>query len=256
VNRPLALVTGASSGIGRALALRFAAGGHDVVLVARDGARLEETAAECRKAGISARTIVRDLSKPGSGEIAKGLEIDALVHNAGFGVHGPFSETELGAELGLIGAHCDAVVELTKAVLPGMLARRRGGILTIGSVYSFAPVPEQALYAATKAFQLSFSRSLSGELAGTGVHATMVCPGITRTEFRARAGMRDSGRLKGRTPEEVAEAAYRAFEAKKRVVVLGGASRLFVALARFLPGGLFLPLMSAINRYRGLSPAR
>ena len=256
-SKPLALITGASSGIGRALAKRFAKAGYDLALVARDADRLKAVADECLvQSGAVVKVIAEDLSLPGAGrkvfEALGNLEPDALVNNAGFGVHGPFAETDARSELAMVRVQVDAVLELTKAVLPGMIRRGRGGILNIGSVYCFAPVPEQAIYASTKSFLLSFSQSLSGELGGTGVHVTLVCPGITRTEFRQRAGMQDSGKIRGATSEHVADAAYRAFVAKRKIVVLGGASKLFVGLARWLPGRLFLPLMRSINRYRGI----
>lgn len=255
--KPLALVTGASSGIGRALAKRFAKAGYDLAIVARDGVRLKAVADECLvQYGTVVKVITQDLSSPGAGRkvfAALGdLEADVLVNNAGFGVHGVFADTEVDAELEMVHVQVDAVIEMTKLALPGMLRRGRGGILNIGSVYCFAPVPEQAIYASTKAFLMSFSQSLTGELSGTGVHVTLVCPGITQTEFRERAKMTDTGRFKGKSPEEVADAAYRAFIGKRKIVVLGGASKLFVKLARWLPGGVFLPLMRSINRYRGL----
>jgi len=259
--RPIALVTGASSGIGRSLARRFADAGYDLAIVSRDGARLKAVADEIMsKTGVVVLPIVQDLSAAGAGrkvvEALGGREPDVLINNAGFGVHGAFAETEVSDELAMVRVQVDAVIELTKAVLPGMIRKGRGGILNIGSVYCFAPVPEQAIYASTKAFLLSFSQSLIGELSGTGVHVTLVCPGITRTEFRERAGMKDTGRIRGKDPDEVADAAYRAFSAKRRIVVLGGASKIFVGLARWLPGLIFLPLMRSINRYRGIAPKR
>ncbi len=249
--RPVALVTGASSGIGRALALRLARGGYDLVLVSRDEKRLKEVAAE---AGVSCRIVTEDLSKPGAAQRIA-APVDVLVNNAGFGLHGDFSQTDLAQEQAMIQTHVVALVELTKLVLPGMLERGKGRILNVGSVYSYGPAPHQAIYGATKAFLLSFSNALYGELAGTGVTVTALLPGLTRTEFHERAGI-GAKRLKGMSAEDVAEAGVAAMLAGKPVVITGFPNKVYVLLYRLLPAAAFSRLMRLINRLRGLKPAR
>lgn len=249
-----ALVTGASSGIGRALALGLAARGHDVVLCGRDAARLKDAAAACHALGRRAQTLTADLASPrGAADLAraaqaKGLAIGVLVNNAGFGVHGPFSTTSLEEELAMVSVHVGATLAMTKAFLPGMLARKRGRILNVGSVYAVTPVEEQAVYAATKAFVLSFSRSLAGELRGTGVTVTDLLAGVTRTEFRRRAAIKDNGR--GMTAEAVAAAALEGLFAGRALVVPGALNKGFVALARAAGPRVAAGVVRRANRLR------
>ena len=201
--RPLAVVTGASSGIGRALALRLACGGHDLALVARDHSRLGEVAKQAEALGARAQTIIEDLSKPGAAQrVAARVEgpVELLVNNAGFGMHGEFWRTVLSQEQAMLQIHVGALLELTRALLPGMVSRGRGRVANIGSVYSYAPMPYQAVYGATKAFLLSFSEALNGELSGTGVTVTAVPPGLTRTESQPR---RHRGQGRGMSSAEV-----------------------------------------------------
>jgi len=252
--RPLALVTGASSGIGRALALRLARAGHDLVLVSRDEARLRDVAAA---SGVPCRLIAQDLAAPDAArrivERLDGAAVDVLVNNAGFGLHGDFAGTDLAAERAMIQTQAVAPMELTKMLLPGMIARRRGRILNVGSVYSYGPAPHQAIYGATKAFLLSFSAALRGELEGSGVTVTALLPGLTQTEFHQRAGIA-AKRMKAMSSEDVADAAYRGLEAGRAVVITGATGRIFVLLYRLLPMAAYLRLMAGINRLRGLKP--
>lgn len=257
-SRPLALVTGASVGIGRAIALRLARAGYDLALLGRDIDRLSETQRACRALGAETQLIVADLALPRAARRAYDAldryPVDVLVNNAGYTVHGEFLDTELEAEQAMVAVHIGATLELTKLVLPQMIARGQGRILNVGSVYSFAAIPHQAVYGATKSFLLSFSDSLGYELKGSGVTVTALCPGITRTEFRARAGV-TTKRLSGMSAEAVAEAAYRGMEAGSRLVVPGVLNKLFVFCARRLPSGVIPALMGLISRFRGLSPA-
>ena len=247
-----ALVTGASSGIGRALALKLASEGYELVLTGRDEARLREVAAICGDASV----IVEDLSTPGAADrvAAKCGRIDVLVNNAGFGVHGRFWETDRSQEEAMIMTHVTALYGLTKLLLPGMIARDKGRILNVGSVYSYAPVPEQAMYGATKAFLLSLSESLNGELRGTKVRVTAVLPGMTRTQFRDRAGV-VTKRLRGMWAAEVAEIAYAGMAAGRRIVVPGWQNKLFIGLARHLPPAAFSWVVRQVNAFRGLEKA-
>lgn len=260
--RRWALITGASSGIGKALAGEFAAGGYDLVLVARDKARLEITAAElCRRFGIKALALDRDLCRPDSAREVleflsdEAIAVEALVNNAGFGVHGPFAQTPLPVEIDLVNLQIRAMLQLTKYVLPGMLRQGQGRILNVASVYSQSPVPYQAVYGACKAFLLSFSASLRAELTGRGISVTALCPGITRTEFRKKSGV---GREKegGMSAQRAAAAGYRAAMKGRFLAVPGLGNRLFVLAARHLPQGLVASGLKAVNRRRGVNAPR
>jgi short-subunit dehydrogenase len=188
-----ALITGASGGLGQEFAKQLAARGFDVVLVGRDTAALETLAQEIRAAGRMARACAADLSHAdGAQRLADslardGITVDLLVNNAGFGGFGAFSETDLRAETDMIAVNVTALTALTKLLLPGMLARKRGRILNVASTAAFQPGPFMAVYYATKAYVLSFSLALREELRGTGVTVTSLCPGPTRTGFAAAA---------------------------------------------------------------------
>src|SRR3954469_20394085 len=202
--RQTALITGASGGIGLELARVFAAHGYDLVLVARSGGKLEELAAELRTGhGIAARVIAKDLARPESPEDlareleAAGVTVDVLINNAGFATFGPFVAADLHAELEELQLNVVTLTHLTKKLLPGMVARRRGGVLNVASTAAFQPGPFMAIYYATKAYVLSFSEALAEELAGTGVSVTALCPGPTATGFQQRAAMQDSKLFSG-----------------------------------------------------------
>ncbi|MBI4375491.1 MAG: SDR family oxidoreductase [Elusimicrobia bacterium] len=251
----LALVTGASSGIGRAISRRLAIAGWDLALNGRDQARLEETARLCEPFAIKTRVIAQDLCRPeGARELWRRLEgapVAALVNNAGFTLCGPFAKTDGRREEEMVRLHICSMLELTKLALEGMLARGKGHIVIIGSVYSFAAAPGQAVYGATKAFLLNFTQSLAQELSGTGVKVTAVCPGSTETELRSRAGVAARG-PRGMSPEAVAEAAFRGMTAGQRLIVPGALNRVLVAFARHLPRTWVPFLVQRINRARGL----
>jgi short-subunit dehydrogenase len=166
---------------------------------------------------------------------ATGLEVDVLVNNAGFGLHGNFLTATPAADAALTTVHVEAPLRLTKALLPGMVRRNRGGVLNVGSLYSFSPAPWQALYGAAKGWILSFSLSLREELRGTDVTITALCPGTTLSRFRTRNGHRDRASWLSLTPAEVAAAGYRGFRRRRAVVVPGFASKLYVLGTRLLP---------------------
>jgi short-subunit dehydrogenase len=255
---PVAVVTGASSGIGEALALAFAEKGMDLALVARDRERLEEVAKQCRERfRVAVSVLPCDLSDPEATlQLARSLAdlpVAVLANNAGFGIHGEFLETDLDDERKLLRLQLDATLALTKAIVPGMVARRRGRVLNVGSVYAFAPVPGQAVYAASKAFLRSFTETLAAELRGTGVTVTGVYPGVTRTEFRQRAGIVSKRPDAGATAASVAQGAVRACLRGQLEYVPGSfANRLFVTVMRHLAGRSAAWLMARINRARGL----
>lgn len=254
-----ALITGASSGIGKALAYAFAARGYSLFLTARNELSLQQVAADC-SARFKVETQIHpaDLSDLGVVDRLIGAlaattrRFEILVNNAGFGVHGEFRGTAIDHELSLVKLQVDATLKLTKALLPGMLSRRSGRILNVASLYSFAPVPFQSVYAASKAFMLSFTLALSAELKGSGVSLTALCPGITRTEFRSRAGIAERRKTAGVTAESVAEIAARETLKGSLLVVPGFFNKLFVFLARRLPLPIVLWCVMLINRTRGV----
>ena len=257
--RPAALVTGASSGIGRELAVLLAEDGHDLVLTARDAARLEALARELEARGVRCTVVPRDLSTPdGPGGVLQeirraGIELDILVNNAGIGVWGFFAETDLARELEMIRVNVAAVTALAKGVLPGMIARRSGKILNGASTAAFQPGPLMAVYYATKAYVLSFSEALSNETAGTGVTVTALCPGPTTTEFQERAGMGQTILRRSRLVQDAraaARAGYLGMKRGRRVVVPGLANRILAQGVRFAPRRLLTAVTRRIQETR------
>lgn len=236
------LITGASAGIGMALARRYAADGYDLLLTARSTDRLADLARETR--GVRVDTFPADLADPrGPGRLAAAIEragcrVDVLINNAGAGLHGRFADTPLDRELELIQLNTSSLIALTKAFLPAMLSRGRGHVVNVASVAAFLPGPYQSVYYATKAFVLSFSEALAEELRGTGVGVTAVCPGSTRTGFQASAGVRRAHPIRSGlilTPEAVAEATWRAVREGRRIVVPGWKHRVLVAAMQLAP---------------------
>jgi short-subunit dehydrogenase len=255
-----ALITGASSGIGKAVAFEFAGKGYNLFLTSWDEQPLQQVAADCHQQfNVETRAYVADLTLLESVDRLIGalleppIEIEFLVNNAGFGVGGEFLKTDLARELDLLNVQLVAMLKLTKAVLPQMVARKKGRILNTASVYSFAPVPFQAVYSACKAFLLTFSESLRGELKGTGVTVTALCPGTVRTEFRSRAGIAHRNHTAGATPEAVARIAVRQTLKGKHLVVPGFASKFFVFFARRLPVSVVPRIVRYINSIRGVN---
>jgi short-subunit dehydrogenase len=251
-----ALVTGASSGIGKELARRFAADGHGVVLVARRRERLEELARELTARNVSAWPVACDLAAPGGVEglvkelEARGISVDFLVNNAGVGSTGRFVDADAAGEAAMAELNVTAVVRLTRALLPGMLARGQGRILNIGSTAGFQPGPYMATYYASKAFVNSFSEALAYELRGSGVTVTLACPGPTSTEFGDVSGVGRSllFRLQVATAESVAAAAYRALFGGRVLMVHGLLNWLGVVLLRVGPRSWVRAIAGALNR--------
>jgi uncharacterized protein len=217
-----ALITGASSGIGLEFARLFAKDGYNVVLVARSAERLEKSAS--RIAGeffVSAVPIAVDLSVPQAGEqvvqalAGRGLSVDVVVNNAGYGASGAFDKLDLQTQLNIIDLNVRALVELTHRFLPRILQTKRGGVLNVASIGAFQPGPYLAVYCATKAFVMSFTEALWEEARGTGVHITCFCPCITNTGFYARAGAKDIRihRLGVMSAAHCARIGYDAFQA-------------------------------------------
>ena len=243
--RPVALITGASMGLGAEFARLLASEGYDLVLTARNGTRLTSIQKEMEGLhGARVHVIVADLGDPRVPvEIhervrAAGIEVDVLVNNAGFGHYGMFSESDLDTELNMIQVNVTALVHLTKLFVRDMAARRRGRIVNVASTAGFQPGPLQPVYYATKAFVLSFSEAIANELKGTGVTMTALCPGPTLTGFQARANV---GRVRGLrlmmrvSPEDVVRAGYRGMLKGTPVVVPGALNKANVFLLRLVP---------------------
>jgi uncharacterized protein len=255
-----ALVTGASSGIGRELAKLLAREGHDLVLVARRREALEELARELAvKHGVAARVIAKDLTAPDStaeifGELERErLSVDILVNNAGLGVHGRFWETDLDRQIEIIQVNVMALTGLTGRFLPGLVARGRGRIVNVASTAAFQPGPYMAVYYATKAYVLSFSEALAEELSDTGVTVTALCPGPTMTEFQAAAGLEDTLLFRGplvMDAAKVARVGWAGAKRGKRVVIPGLANRFLKETVRFSPRRLVTAAAGRMQKKR------
>ena len=251
------LITGASSGIGEALARRVARDGRSVAITARRTERLEETAKEIRSAfGVDTHVLTQDLSDPGAPETLaaqieeRGLVVDWLVNNAGFGTHGRFADMPLERELQEIRLNVMALVELTHRFLPGMLRRGRGLVMNVASVGAYIPSPYMATYTATKAFVLAFSEALSVETKDTGVNVLCVCPGFTRTEFQHNV---EEG-VANRAPEfawmsaaDVADEAVRNGQ-RSGVLVSGLRNRLTTAVLKMTPRSVITSMAGSLLR--------
>ncbi len=254
------LITGASSGIGLELAKCFADDGANLILVARTTQALEKLADELQQEfSIKATVITADLTQSNSAAKifadvkGRGLTADILVNNAGFGLHGAFAELPLKRQLEIVTVNISALVELTGLFLPGMLARKRGGILNVGSVAGFVPGPNMAVYYASKAFVQSFSEALHHELRGKNIKLTNLCPGPTDTNFSQTARMFRTRRtsVNKMSAEAVAEIGHEDFCAGKFLSVPGSANKLAAIAPRFLPRAL---VRRIIGHYNKLAP--
>lgn len=242
--RETVLITGASRGIGRALALEFANHGHDLILTARNEAELNELAATIRRLhGVHAHVFAADLvRKEAPAELFTAIErgehvVDVLVNNAGFGVYGKFAETPAEEDLALLEVNIVALTMLTKLFLPGMLARKHGRIVNVASTGAFQPGPWLNTYYASKAYVLSFSEALAEELRGTGVTATALCPGVTASSFADRSKMQGARILRGpiMSAERVARVGYRGAMRGRRIVIPGLMNQLMQQSVRIAP---------------------
>jgi short-subunit dehydrogenase len=262
VTRPLALVTGASSGIGADLARELGRDGHDLVLSARTIAPMEALAAELRAYGANSTIIGADLGRPGAAaelvsEIgSRGLTIDVLVNNAGLGAIGRTDRIDSQRIGDMLQVNVVALTELTRLLLPGMMARRHGRVLLVASTASFQPGPRMAVYFATKAYVLSLGEALAYELRSTGVTVTTLCPGATATNFFRTAGATDVALGPAMSAAEVARLGYRAMKAGRRVVVTGLLNRILAVAGRHAPHSVTLPATSALMAHLKLRPFR
>lgn len=255
-----ALITGASAGIGYDLARLCAAQGHDLVLVARRRKALDALKTELEAAhSVTVTAVPLDLSADEAPQQlfdatqSHSLHIDVLVNNAGFGHFGPFASMDPDRAAAMIDLNVKALTRLTHLYLPSMLAKGRGRILNVASTAAFQPGPLMAVYYATKAYVLHFSEALADEVADQGVTVTALCPGPTRSEFQAAAGMEYSGLVKGKLPTaaEVAAYGYAAMLQGKRVAVHGRRNRLLAFFVRLAPRRLVTAIVRRLSESKG-----
>ncbi len=244
---PLAVVTGASSGLGRAYALSLAARGFDLLVVARRGERLRELARRAGEAhGVDVRTVVADLSTAQGlaacrAAIDAGPPPDIAILNAGFGTRGPLWTLDREREVEMVRLNCVAVVDLAAHVLPGMVARGAGALVVMSSAAAWQPVPYMATYAATKAFELHLTEAIAAELHGTGVRALAVCPGPTRTEFGLHAGTAGTHwAIPYDDTDLVVRATWRALAGGRPRAATGAVARGSMLASRLLPRRLIV----------------
>lgn len=249
----VALVTGASSGIGAEIARELAARGHRVVLVARSADTLQRLAAEI---GDRADVLVADLADPvARAQLPQrvadlGVRVDILINNAGLSTTGPVQRADVAAEVNMLEVDVVAVAELCTRFVAGMADRGRGAVLNVSSTAAFQPLPGQAGYAAAKAFVLSYTQALAAELRATGVHVTALCPGPVATNFVATAGFtqdeaeRALPKLLWEDVTDVARVAVDALDRGRLVAIPGAANRVSSALAALTPRSLLLPILA------------
>lgn len=244
-SRPVALITGASAGIGRAFAEALADRGYDLVVVARDAARLEELGEMLKtKHSTSVEVLPADLTADEGLMLVEDrlkredAPIDLLVNNAGFGTAGRFHEISIDKEIRMVDLNISALVRLTHAALDRMVARGCGGIINVSSVAAFQPAPGNATYSATKAFVSSFTQAVHEEVRARGVRIMAVNPGFTRTEFQQRAGM-EAEKVPGfmwQQPEDVVAVALKAFDNRRAVIIPGIINKMTATFSSVAPG--------------------
>jgi len=257
--RPITLITGASTGIGAALAHEFAAHGHELVLVARREQALTALADTIAAKGAPRPTVLRmDVARVDAARdiaealASRSLEPDVVVNNAGFGLYGAADKLDRAAQLAMIDLNVRALTDLSLAFVDA-LERRNGGILNVASIAAFLPGSGMAVYFATKAYVLSFSEALHHELAPRGVRVTALCPGPVPTEFQARAGVGDGifPSLLTRSAERVASDGYRGLKDGRRVVVPGSTNKVAKVAARLTPHSILLKATDLLRKGRG-----
>lgn len=256
---PVALVTGASGGIGEALARQLAEQGEDLVLVARSAERLETVAAEIRSRTVrSVLAIAADLEQAGAADrikqtlVEQGLVVRHLINNAGFGLSGDVADLPRAGQVGIVDLNCRSLLDLTLCFLPEIIAVR-GGVINVASIAGFSAGPGLAVYYASKAFVVSFSRALAFELRGSGVTVSALCPGPTATNFGARAGFKGSkatNLMSALTAEDVARIGLAGYRKGRAVVIPGLMNVLSVLLLRIVPQFIVMPVLAKAQRHR------
>ena len=253
------LITGASSGIGLELARRFAADKSNLILIARTRDALEKLAEELRRDhNISVHVLCADLARAESptqifSELqGRGITVDVLVNNAGFGLHGEFVELPLRRQMEIISVNISALVELTGLFLPGMVERNRGGILNVGSVAGFLPGPHMAVYYASKAFVMSFSEALHEELRGTRIHVTNLCPGPTESNFSNTARSHHTRKVSAKkmSAVEVARIGHADFRRAAPFSLPGAGNKILSLAPKFLPRAAVRRLVGRYNQLK------
>ena len=249
-----ALITGASAGIGVALARELAAHGAKLVLTARRKDRLEALAGELTSQGSEARIVVADLNDPAAPEQiynateGAGLAVDILINNAGLGQYGAFASSPVEQELSQVRVNCEAVVRLSRLIVPRMVERRRGWVMVVSSMASFQPVPYITTYAASKAFDRFFALGLAAEVAGYGVRVTTLCPGPTESEF-FKVARSESFMPRGRqSAEEVARRGVAALARGQGTIIPYFSGKVSALLVRFVPVGLITKSIEKLGR--------
>lgn len=249
-----ALVTGASSGFGELYARKLARKGNDLVIVARRVELLEKLAAELREScGVEVEVICADLcSDEGIARVerrAAAGDITMLVNNAGYSVDGPFAETDIDSQVAVVTIHDVTTIRLARAVLPGMLTRRSGAIINVASLAGLLPADFQVVYNASKAFLISFTESLTHEVAGKGIRLQALCPSYTHTEFQGVMGhMPSAPGLMWQGPEEVVDESLRKIESSRTVVVVPGLlNKVFAVTSNLLPRRLRLLVLRIVT---------
>ncbi|MFC4637657.1 SDR family NAD(P)-dependent oxidoreductase [Deinococcus hohokamensis] len=258
-----ALITGASSGIGEALARQLAARGANLILVARSEDKLRALAGQLQQQyGVQAQVVAADLTRPDAGEQlerelnARGLQVDLLVNNAGFGGFSEFWTQDPRDIQNMIALNIAALTDLTRRFLPGMVQRGRGRVLNVASTAAFMPGPLMAVYYASKAYVLSFSEAVNEELRGTGVRVTALCPGPVETGFQAAADLDQSRLLSGPnrvamlSADEVARLGVEAMLRGQAVMVAGRINQLQTLLPRLLPRSVLPRVIAAVQARR------
>ncbi len=258
--RATALVTGASSGIGAELAREAAKDGHDLVLVARRREPMQALAAELHGTGAEITVIPADLGKAGAAAslladiAARGITLDALINAAGLGDNGRFDQADPEKIAAMLQVNIVALTELTRLILPGMVARRRGRIMLVASTAAFVPGPGMAVYYASKSYVLNFGEAIAFELRGTGVTVTTLCPGATATEFAATAGADEIPLFNGVLPvmqaADVARMGYQAFKSGRPLIITGLVNKIMAVSGRMSPAFVALRIASRMNARR------
>lgn len=256
-----ALITGASTGIGREMVRLLAARGHNVLLLSRDRRRLQDVADEVIKEHrVQARVVPSNLADPtAAARVAESLSdvrISILINNAGFGAYGPFAAMDLARGTELMQVNMVSLVQLTHHLVQPMLKRRQGYILNVASVAAFLPGPNVNLYYASKAFVFSFSYALAEELRESGVSVTVLCPGTTRTEFFERASFHMSRPWPMMDARTVAQAGLEGMFKGKRIVIPGASNKLMSTIVRAIPPGIPARIVRKVHQPDGKSAGK